>query len=73
MNTSKDNEFKVTGNEHQEAERSLGKYTQKETGAYKELDENRLALTSSTEMNMHNFRWEPAWNNYILAKETVTW
>ena len=56
MNTSKDNEFKVTGNEHQEAERSLGKYTQKETGTCKELDENRLALISSTEMNMHNFR-----------------
>lgn len=52
---SKHNEFIVTGSEHQEVRRYLGKYSQKETGDYKELGKRRLVFTPRPEMNINDF------------------
>lgn len=53
MDSSKDNEFTVTGSEHPEAKRHLGKYYQKEIGTYKDLGKRKLVFTSRPEMNIY--------------------
>lgn len=68
MDFSKNNEFTDTGNEHPEARRHLGKYSQKEIGTYKELGKRRMVFTFRPEMNIYDSRRKSVWNNEFLAK-----